>query len=485
MNYKSLSRFSSFVLLIEAGFMLPALILSFVFDEPRATAAFWQTILIILALSGILVLLSRGEKADDFYEKEGLACAGISWIVLGLTGCLPFFLSAQIPSFIDAFFESVSGFTTTGASILTEVESMDKSLLYWRSFTHWIGGMGVLVFVMAIIPLSKGSGESMHLLRAESPGPDVGKVSPTMRKTTRTLYAIYIALTLITFLLLVLGGDPAFDSFCNAVGAAGTGGFSIKNAGIGAYSHYSQTVLSFAMMLFGVNFSVYYLILTRQARRGLMDEELHWYLGIILATLVVLVINTRSQFPSLGEGIHHVFFTICSIITTTGYSTADFNLWPELSKWILVLLMFMGASAGSTGGGMKVSRILILIKSLGNQIATMLRPRSVHIVRLNKKMVEDSTVRSVHVFCLAYFFILAISALIVSFDNFDGVTTLTSVIACISNIGPGLNMVGPMGNYAAFSDLSKIVLSLDMLFGRLEIFPMLLLFSPAAWRNNG
>ncbi len=306
-----------------------------------------------------------------------------------------------------------------------------------------------------------------------------------MRKTTRVLYAIYFGITLLTFLLLVLGGDPAFDSFCNAVGAAGTGGFAIKNAGIAAYGHYTQTVLSFAMMAFGVNFSVYYLILTRQTKRALQDEELHWYVGIILGVLVILVLNTRKLFPSLGEAIHHVFFTICSIITTTGFSTVDFNLWPELSKWILVLLMFMGASAGSTGGGMKVSRILILIKSLKNQIASMLRPRSVHVVRLNKKMVDDSTVRGVHVFALAYFFILAVSALIVSFDNYDGVTTLTSVIACISNIGPGLNMVGPTGNYSAFSDLSKIVLSLDMLFGRLEIFPMLLLFAPMAWRRNG
>ena len=484
MNGRAVRYFIGHILRWEAILMLPGLIISLMDRTWDAANGFLITILVLLVVSSLLLFI--GQKGDHSMQaREGFVIVGLSWVLMSLFGAMPFTLSGGIPRYVDAVFETASGFTTAGASILTNIEGLCRGLLFWRSFTHWIGGMGVLVFVLAIIPLSKGSGESMHLLRAESPGPDVGKVSPTMRKTTRVLYAIYFGITLLTFLLLVLGGDPAFDSFCNAVGAAGTGGFAIKNAGIAAYGHYTQTVLSFAMMAFGVNFSIYYLILTRQARRALKDEELHWYVGIILAVLVVLVLNTRKLFPSLGEAIHHVFFTICSITTTTGFSTVDFNLWPELSKWILVLLMFMGASAGSTGGGMKVSRILILVKSLKNQIATMLRPRSVHTVRLNKKVVDDATVHGVHVFALAYFFILAISALIVTLDNFDGVTTLTSVIACISNIGPGLNMVGPTGNYAAFSDLSKIVLSLDMLFGRLEIFPMLLLFAPAAWRRNG
>ena len=446
MNGRAVRYFIGHILRWEAILMLPGLIISLMDRTWDAANGFLITILVLLVVSSLLLFI--GQKGDHSMQaREGFVIVGLSWVLMSLFGAMPFTLSGGIPRYVDAVFETASGFTTTGASILTNIEGLCRGLLFWRSFTHWIGGMGVLVFVLAIIPLSKGSGESMHLLRAESPGPDVGKVSPTMRKTTRVLYAIYFGIT--------------------------------------AYGHYTQTVLSFAMMAFGVNFSIYYLILTRQARRALKDEELHWYVGIILAVLVVLVLNTRKLFPSLGEAIHHVFFTICSITTTTGFSTVDFNLWPELSKWILVLLMFMGASAGSTGGGMKVSRILILVKSLKNQIATMLRPRSVHTVRLNKKVVDDATVHGVHVFALAYFFILAISALIVTLDNFDGVTTLTSVIACISNIGPGLNMVGPTGNYAAFSDLSKIVLSLDMLFGRLEIFPMLLLFAPAAWRRNG
>ncbi|MBQ7277753.1 MAG: TrkH family potassium uptake protein [Clostridia bacterium] len=484
MNGRAVRYFLGHILRWEAILMLPALIIS-VWDRSwGAINGFLLTIAGLLLVSSLLLFL--GQKGDHSIQaREGFVIVGLGWVLMSVFGALPFFISGGIPRFVDALFETTSGFTTTGGSILTNIEGLSRGLLFWRSFTHWIGGMGVLVFVLAIVPQSKGNGESLHLLRAESPGPDVGKVSPTMRKTTQILYAIYIGLTLVTFVLLLLGGMPAFDSFCNAVGAAGTGGFAIKNAGIAAYSSYSQTVLSFAMLLFGVNFSVYYLILTRQALRAIMDEELHWYLGIILGTLVVLVWNTRHLFTSLGEAIHHVFFTICSIITTTGFSTVDFNTWPEFSKWILVLLMFMGASAGSTGGGMKVSRILILVKSLKNQVLQMVRPRSVHLVRLNKKAVEPATVRGVHVYTMAYFFILAISALIVSLDNFDGISTLTGVIACISNIGPGLNMVGPTGNFSQFSDLSKIVFSLDMLFGRLEIFPMLLLFSPAAWRRKG
>ena len=484
MNARSVRYYLGHILRWEAVLMLPSLFVSLYDGEWAAVKAFLITMALLLVVSTCLLYI-RQQGSHSLQAREGMLTVGLSWVLLSLFGALPFTLCGDIPHYIDAVFESVSGFTTTGASILSDVEALHRGMLFWRSFTHWVGGMGVLVFVMAIIPLSKGNGDSLHLLRAESPGPSVGKVTPTMSKNSRVLYAIYVGMTLVTILLLLLDGMPLFDSLCNAFGAAGTGGFSIKNNGMNGYSALSQSIIAVAMLLFGVNFSIYYLLLTREAKRAFKDEELRWYLAIVLLAVGAIVINVKGMFPSFWAAVHHVFFTVSSIITTTGYSTVDFNLWPEFSRWILLLLMILGACAGSTGGGTKVSRLIMLFKSLKNEVASMMRPRSVHMVRINGKLVEESTIKGVYVFYLTYLFIALVSLLFVSTDNFDGMTTFSSVIACLGNIGPGLNLVGPTGNFGAYSDLSKIVLSLDMLFGRLEIFPLLLLFSPAAWSRRG
>ena len=484
MNFKSLSHFTALILFVEALLMLPALILSLVFHEPGSTAAYLETILIIAALGGLLLLLARGEKADDFYEKEGLACAGISWLVLGLTGALPFFLSGQIPAFVDAFFETVSGFTTTGASILSEVEVLDKSLLYWRSFTHWIGGMGVLVFLLALVPRGNhGAGFTVHILRAESPGPDVGKLVPQLRKTAQLLYLIYIGLTIIDIVLLAFD-MPLFDAFCIAFGTAGTGGFAVTNAGLGGYSPYIQWVTTIFMFLFGVNFSCYYLLLKKRPGSVIRDEELHWYLGIFLSAGLIVGIWVRASYGSWGETFRHSFFQAASIMSTTGFATTDFNLWPTLAHGILIFLMIVGASAGSTGGGLKCIRLSLILKDLRNSLREMIRPGRIYPVRSNGKPVTASVLSSLRTYLAAYVTIVLVSFLILCIDGKDLVTSITAVLACFNNIGPGLSEVGPMGNYGALSILSKLVLIFDMLAGRLEIFPMIALISRTTWKHE-
>ena len=484
MNFKSLGHFTALILFIEALLMLPALILSLVFREPLATTAYLETLLIILALGGVLWLLSRGEKADDFYEKEGLACAGISWIVLGLTGALPFFLSREIPAFIDAFFETVSGFTTTGASILSEVESLDKSLLYWRSFTHWIGGMGVLVFLLALVPRgSRGSGFTLHILRAESPGPDVGKLVPQIGRTARILYLIYICLTAIDIFLLAFD-MPLFDAFCIAFGTAGTGGFAVTNAGLGGYSGYVQWVTTLFMFLFGVNFSCYYLLLRRKPLSVLKDEELRFYfLTFLLAGLVVaLVIHPAGG--NTEETLRASYFQVASIMSTTGFATADFNLWPTLAKGILVFLTILGASAGSTGGGMKCIRLQLLFKDLRSSLKKMIRPGRISLVRSNKKPVSENVLANLRTYLAAYVLIALGSFMLLTIDGKDLTTTVTAMLACFNNVGPGLSEVGPTGNFGSFSILSKLVLIFDMLAGRLEIFPIIALLSQSTWKHK-
>ena len=495
MNYKSLSRFIGRILIIEAALMLPAFLLSLAYREPRATAAYWQSILIILAVSFVFRLLSRGEKVGDFYEKEGLACAGLSWIVMGITGALPFFLSREIPAFIDAVFETVSGFTTTGASILTEVESLDKSILYWRSFTHWIGGMGVLVFLLALAPRdNRGSGFTLHLLRAESPGPSVGKLVPQIRKTAQILYMIYIGLTLLDFGLLALGGlffhDGAhptgvFDAFCIAVGTAGTGGFAVINAGLGGYSVYTQIVTTVFMFLFGINFSCYFLILRGDVKSVLKDEELRTFLGISLAAVIAITICIVPQYRSTGSAIKDAAFTVGSLASTTGYATTDFDLWPNFTRAIVVFLTIMGACAGSTCGGAKVVRLILIVKNLFRNMRQMIRPGRIVNVRMNGRVVSESVLHNLNTYVAAYAVLLFVSYFLVAFDGQDGTTSFTAVLTCFNNVGPGLGrIVGPTGNFHGFSIGAKIVLILDMLIGRLEIFPILALLSRATWRHT-
>lgn len=483
MNYRMMGRFMSLIILTEAIFMIPAWIISLVLGEQESARAFAMTIVVTIAFSIIVLILCR--KAEiKFYAREGLVSVGIGWILMSLVGCVPFILSGEIPTFIDAFFETVSGFTTTGASILEEVEVMSKGMLYWRSFTHWLGGMGVLVFVLAIVPASgKGSGFTMHLLRAESPGPNVGKLVPRMRQTALILYVLYFVLTVLCFIFLLFGGMDPLEALCTAYGTAGTGGFGVKNDSIAGYSTYIQNVCTVFMLLFGVNFTCYYLLLLGRVKDVFKDEELRMYLGFIVGSIVLITINTRGMFHSLGETIQQVSFQVATIITTTGFATTDFDLWPTFSKAILVFLMFCGASAGSTGGGFKCGRILLLMKSLRRNLQKTLSPQKIVVVRNNGQMVNEKVLSNLNTYLAAYVFIMVISFLIICLDGESLTTSVTSVIACFNNIGPGLDGVGPTCNYHMYSGLSKIVLILDMLAGRLEIFPILLLFSRSTWKK--
>ncbi len=483
MNYRMIGRFMSRILLLEAVFMLPSLFLCLYDGDYNTGMAFLASIAIAAVLGGLLTLF--GKKADiHFQAREGLVCVGLIWIVMGAVGCLPFYLSGEIPSYIDALFEIVSGFTTTGASILPEVESHTRGFLYWRSFSHWLGGMGVLVFLMAIIRGGqKRQGFMMHILRAESPGPNVGKLVPKMRETARILYIIYILLTVLDVVFLLAGGMPLFDSLCTAFGTAGTGGFGIKNDSIGGYSPYLQNVCTVFMLLFGVNFTCYYLLLIREVKSVLKDEELRLYVGIVVGSIVLITWNIYGMYNSLGETVRHAAFQVASIVTTTGFATTDFDLWPTFSKAILVTLMFCGACAGSTGGGIKVSRVLLLGKILRRNIRQVIHPRKVMVICNNNQPVDERILDNTNAYLAAYVIIVALSFLLVSLDGFSLTTSFTAVVACFNNIGPGLEMVGPTSNFAMFSVLSKIILILDMLAGRLEIFPILILFTRSAWKR--
>ena len=405
----------------------------------------------------------------------------LSWIVLSITGAIPFVLSGAIPHPIDAIFETVSGFTTTGASILTEVESLPRSILFWRSFSHWIGGMGVLVFLLSLLPLA--GGYHMNLMRAESPGPSVSKLVPKVQSTAKILYSIYLGMTVLQIIFLLLGRVPLFDTLCITFGSAGTGGFGIKNDSLGSYSTYCQVVTTIFIILFGVNFSAYYLILTKKFKAAFHIEEIRYYFGIILAAIILIAINTRHMFSGFAQAFQQSAFQVGSIITTTGYSTTDFNQWPALSKTILVLLMFIGACAGSTGGGIKVSRIVLLLKAARKEFQLYLHPNAVKKIKMDQKTVPHETLRSTNIFLSVYLVIFCASVLLISLDNFDLITNFTSVAATLNNIGPGLEIVGPMGNFSSFSYLSKSVLIFDMLAGRLEIFPLLLLFFKNTWKK--
>jgi len=480
-NYRMIGFFLGRILMTEAALLALPMLVAALYGEsvlPFAAA--------IAALAAAALLLGARKKPQRtaMYAKEGFVVVALAWIFMSAFGALPFVISGDIPNFIDAFFETVSGFTTTGASILTAVEPLSRSGLFWRSFTHWVGGMGVLVFVMAILPMNDGHG--MHLMRAEVPGPSVGKLVSRMGDTAKILYGIYFALTVLLIVLLLAGGMSLFDSCIHAFGTAGTGGFSSRNLSVGAYnSAYFDILLGVFMLIFGVNFNLYYFILIKRFREAFRSEELKAYLCIVAAAVVIITVNIAHMYDSVATSLRHAFFQVSTIISTTGYATVDFNLWPTLSKTVLVLLMFVGGCAGSTGGGMKVARFVIFAKASYHDMRKMLHPNAVSIVRFEGKVLPEKAVRSVHFYLTMYVFVFAGSALLLSMEGVDPVTTFTSVAACINNIGPGLELVGPMGNYAAFSPAAKLLLSFDMLVGRLEIFPMLLLFSPSVWIRRG
>ena len=481
MNYKMMGKFIAQILLVEAIFMLPAGFISLGYGEYNAMWSFFATIGITAAVSAGLFLLCKGAPSA-FYAKDGLVCVGISWLVLSFFGCLPFWFSREIPAWIDAFFEMVSGFTTTGSSIVPEVEKLSHGIIYWRSFSHWLGGMGVLVFLLAFTG-DAGKGFTLHLLRAESPGPDVGKLVPKMRTTASILYVIYIGMTVLNILFLLVGKMPLFEAVCTAFGTAGTGGFGVKNNSIAGYSPYLQNVTTVFMILFGVNFSCYYLILLRQFKSVFKDEELRLYIGIILVAIVLIVLDIQGMYASLGETIRHAAFQVGSIITTTGYCTVDFDLWPSFSRAILLCLMVVGACAGSTGGGLKVARMMLLMKGLRRNIRQMLNPRKVQVIRNNDSVVSEKTLSNTNAYLAAYVVIIVVIFLIISLDGYSIGTNISAVICTFNNIGPGFEAVGPMCNFAGYSGLSKFVLSLGMLAGRLEIFPILVLFSRSTWKR--
>ena len=468
------------IVLIEAGLLIIPIVVGLIYHEQASVRAFLITVLITAAAGWILSLIKPGKSS--IYAREGFAITGLSWIILSFFGCLPFVISRQIPGFIDAFFETVSGFTTTGSSILTDIEALDNAMLFWRSFTHWVGGMGILVFSMIIIPL--GGKRSMHILRAEAPGPSSSKLVPKMRDTAVILYGIYFAMSALLVVLLLAGGMPLFDCLINAFGTAGTGGFSNHGASIGFYdSEYFETVIGIFMLLFGVNFNLYYLIFLRRARIALKSEELHWYLGIVAFAVITIAANINSLYGSLHQAVRHSFFTVASIITTTGFGTMDFDQWPQYSRTLLVLLMFIGACAGSTGGGLKVSRVMLLLRTARRSMRRMIHSRSVESIRFDGRIIEEDTLNTCLIYLAIYCLVTIASVVLVSLNNFSFETNVTGVIACINNIGPGLGMVGPTGNFAAFSGLSKLVLAFDMLAGRLELFPVLFLFSVRTWKR--
>lgn len=484
MNVKSISRTVGLILLITGIFQLFPLLIAVIDHEPRNILAYIESLCLILLVGSALLLFSRGGNRM-FSAQEGFAATGLSWIFMSAFGALPFFLSGQIPSYVDAFFEMVSGFTTTGASILTDVEALSRCNLFWRSFSHWLGGMGVLVFLLAVVPgARKNGGTGIYLMRAESPGPSVDKLTPHLRQTAMILYGIYILLTALCIGCLLLGGMPVFDSFCIAFGTAGTGGFAIKNSSMGGYSYFLQTVVTVFMFLFGVNFSLYYMLLLRKFKAVFKNEELRLYFGIAASSIILIAINISRMYNTIYESVHHAAFQVVSIMTTTGYGTVDFEQWPAFSKAILLSLMFIGASAGSTGGGLKVSRVLLLMKSIRRTIRKALHQRRVQPVYMDGRAVSEEVCDNVNAYLAIYCVILVLSFAIISVDGFSIGTNFSAVASCFNNIGPGFELVGATQNFSIYSDLSKIILSLDMLLGRLEIFPLLLLLSPDTWSRR-
>ena len=479
MNYAVVFRLLGYILMIEGALLLLPAATSLLYGEWMVLGVFLLTAAVSAAIGFVLKGIKPRSKV--FYMREGFAATALSWIVISVVGAVPFVLTGCIPNPVDALFETVSGFTTTGASILPGVEDLPKGILLWRSFTHWIGGMGVLVFLLSLLPLTGGS--HVNLMKAESPGPQVDKLVPKVQSTAKILYGIYFALTVLEVVFLLLGGMPLFESMLTAFGTAGTGGFGFKNDSFTSFSPYIQWVVTIFMILFGVNFNAYFLLLMRKFHRAAASEEVRGYFAIIAAAVAVITANIYSIYNSFGEALRQAAFQVGSIITTTGFSSCDFDQWPTLSKEILVVLMFVGACAGSTGGGIKVSRLLILGKTLGKELKQALHPQVVAPVRMDGKLLNHETIRTTNVFMAAYIFIFVASFLLISLNGYDMVTNFTSVAATLNNIGPGLNQVGPMMNFGGYSNPAKLVLIFDMLAGRLEIFPMLVLFMPDTWRK--
>ena len=478
MNYSMISYILGWIFNFEAAFMILPGITAIIYREKNGLA-FLITMLICLTIG--IPLTRRKRKSKVFHAKEGAVTVALSWLVLSIAGALPFIISGSIPHPIDAIFETVSGFTTTGASILSDVEALSHCMLIWRSFTHWIGGMGVLVFILCLLPLT--GGYHMNLMKAESPGPSVSKLVPKVQSTAKILYTIYIILTIVEIIFLLIGKMPLFDTLCLSFGTAGTGGFGIKNDSIASYSTYNQVVITVFMILFGINFNAYYLLLTKKVMQAAKNEEVRYYLGIIGLAIVAIAINTREMFTSFGRAFQQAAFQVGSIITTTGYATTDFNVWPVFSKTILVILMFVGACAGSTGGGIKVSRFIVMVKTMIKELNSYIHPKSVKKIKMDDKPIEHEVVRSINVYFITFMIIFVASVIAISFEGHDLVTNFTAIAATINNIGPGLSMVGPDCNFGFFSDFSKLVIIFDMLAGRLELFPLLILFHPAIWKE--
>lgn len=482
MNKRIIVYILGWILIVEGAAMQIGSLTSLIYQEHEGLYFFITGVISILL--GVLAVKVKKPKNMVLYQKAGFAATALSWVLMSVVGCLPFFLSGEIPSFIDAFFETVSGFTTTGSTILSNVEGLSHCMLIWRSFLNWLGGMGVIVFLLAIIP-KLGGQQNIYLMRAESPGPIVGKAVPRMRSYAGMLYGIYIGLTLIEIILLLCGGMGFFDALNTSFATAGTGGFGIHNANMAAYdSYYLQTVIAVFMLLFSINFSFYILLIARKFKQSFKMEELWVYLCIVAAAVLIITINISSLYPTLYDSFHQSLFYVASIVSTTGFGIGDVNHWPMLSHAVIIIITFIGAMAGSTGGGFKVSRILILVKEVKKEIALIVHPRNVKAVKLDGKTVDHSVVRSTSMFLVVYMGIFVISFLLLAIENKDFTTTFTAVAANLNNTGPGLGEVGPVGNYANFSIFSKLVLIFDMLAGRLELFPLLLLFSPSMWKKS-
>lgn len=481
MNYRMTFYSLGYVMRAEAVLMLLSLCVAFYYGEQTAAASFVATIFLILCFA--LPISWKKPENRTIFAKEGLVIVALSWLAMSFFGCLPFIFSGSIPGFVDSFFESVSGFTTTGSTILTDIEVLPKSILFWRSFTHWIGGMGVLVFVLAISSLSGGN--SLHLIRAESTGPDPGKLVPKIRQTAKILYLIYIAMTILEVILLLFGGLSLYDSLIHAMGTAGTGGFSNYNSSAANFSPYVQTVIGIFMVLFSFNFNFFYLLLIRKFAQVRKFEEVWVFVGIVLfATITISLDLFNTVYQNFGESLLASFFQVSSIISTTGFASTDFNLWPQYSRTLLVIVMVIGACGGSTGGGVKVARVILLFKNLCREIQRFVHPRSVRVITLSGKKVEEDTLRGIHFFLGLYVVVVVVSVLLLSLEGYSLETNLTAVLATINNIGPGLDLVGPVANFGFFNPFSKLVLIFNMLAGRLEIIPIIALFSPSIWRGG-